>query len=116
MASYYGEQYQQYENTVGVLPVYREKIRGLIPYHIQKYIWANCHETDDTNQKLKDCTKPKDISGEYISVLIEEIKQNELINDLRFWTSNINVGLNIIHSHATKSKTIIQLIKEIQEQ
>ena len=110
LAIYYGEQYQQYTNTVGTIPAYREKIRGLIPYYIQEYIWANCHETKNTNQNLISCNKPKDISAEAIVTLTDEIKNDQVIYDLRFWASNLDVGIDIIRSQGNQADSLTALI------
>lgn len=115
LSTYYGEQYNQYKNTIGVLPAYREKIRGLIPFDIQGYIWGNCHGTSGTKQVLIECSAPNNKTIEEIAANNAEIEQNEIVKDLRFWASNMNAGLNILEAQKELCDKLIELINELEE-
>ncbi len=115
LAVYYGEQYQQYKNTVGVIPVYRERIRGAVPFPIQEYIWANCHQTDDINQVLLDCAPPKNLDSGIIRDTVGAIEDENYIYDLRFWMSNIFVGIEILQAQEDLGVELVNLIADLQE-
>lgn len=72
-------------------PAYREHVRGLIPLHIQNYIWDECYWSDGDKQKLLDCESP--IEPDQAARLVEVISGNEqLILEMRFWISTMRVA------------------------
>ncbi len=72
-------------------PAYREHVRGLIPLHIQDYIWEGCYWSDGDQQRLLDCESP--IEPDEATKLVEVIIGNEqLIFELRYWMSTMRVA------------------------
>ncbi len=110
MAQYYGEQINQYENTMGMHPKYRELIRGVIPLNIQEIIWEKCHEITELDwQVLKSCES--DAEPEILIQVLERASQKEeILESLRFWMSTLKVGTDIIEQQKDLGKEIMQII------
>ncbi|XWN35867.1 MAG: DUF6090 family protein [Balneola sp.] len=116
LANYYGENNTQYENTVGILPEYRQAIRGKIPLYIQDIIWERCHEiTEDDWQVLLNCESG--LSESEIKPVLKKIFQEDTILEyLRFWMSNLTVGIDIIQNQKVLGEEAIQLVNQELEQ
>ncbi len=72
-------------------PAYREHVRGLIPLHVQNYIWDECYWSDGDKQKLLDCESP--IGMDEAERIVEAISGNEqLMSELRYWMSTMRVA------------------------
>ncbi len=72
-------------------PVYREHVRGLIPLHVQNYIWDKCYWSDGDKQELLDCESP--VEPDEASRVVEVISSNEqLMSELRYWMSTMHVA------------------------
>jgi hypothetical protein len=71
--------------VLGVVPKYREHVRGMTPWPIQRYIWAHCYRSDKKlAQQLIDCPSP--ISDDEAKALIQRYRQDaSLTAKLRFW-------------------------------
>jgi hypothetical protein len=91
MSFYYGGGQIRYQQTVGIIPSYRKKARGLIPHDIQNYLWEHCHITDGDLQILTSCSPGAD-PGRIQNVLRKLAGDTELIADLNFYMSSIKVG------------------------
>jgi hypothetical protein len=75
-------------------PAYRERIRGLLPLHVQNYIWEQCYSSDAYSQTLLECEAP--INNEEAAALVATISKNEpLMSELRYWMSTMRVAQNI---------------------
>lgn len=97
LVAHYGENAGSHViEVLGVIPKYREDVRGITPWAIQRYIWANCHHTDDKiGQELVDCPSP--IPESEASALIERFRRNDTLTaELRFWMASINTSLVIL--------------------
>ncbi|MCB1567839.1 MAG: hypothetical protein KDI69_03340 [Xanthomonadales bacterium] len=71
---------------LGDLPRYREHVRGLTPWAIQRYIWAHCYGGDVTRQTLVECPAPPDTSEEDLQSVLARMRQDAaLTEELRFW-------------------------------
>lgn len=81
--------------VLGLIPRYREHVRGIVPWKIQRYIWSQCYATKDTKQVLYDCESPVS-EDEALRVL--QLLRNEpgLTAELRFWMVNVHNGLVIM--------------------
>jgi hypothetical protein len=81
--------------VLNTLPAYREHVRGIVPWPVQQYIWANCFWTDGVNQRLIDCTAP--VGEDEAKELVDRLRQQEgLIRELRFWRANLEAGAVVI--------------------
>lgn len=81
--------------TLTERPAYREHVRGLIPLHVQVYIWENCYSSNDLGiQVMHECETPVD-PGEAAQLLAAISGDKQLISELRFWMSTMRVALLI---------------------
>ncbi len=109
---YHGNGLQRYQQTMGINPPYRKMVRGLIPSKIQNYMWDNCHVTVGDNQILQKCDPF--INEEQAEVLINVLSSNTaLIEELRFYMSNIKVGQATL---IEQGKLCDAIIKEIEKE
>ncbi len=82
----------QVVEVLGLVPRYRERVRGMTPWRIQQYIWSACYRSKDADQQLLDCDAP--VSEAESLAVIEHYRQSpELTDELRFWMVNLNSGL-----------------------
>jgi hypothetical protein len=111
LASYY----LYADNTVlSERPAYREHVRGLIPLHVQSYIWTNCFSIQGESQVLKDCDAP--IEQKDAADLIEVISKNtKLTSDLRYWMSSMQVALIMANDRISTAEQLRNLVSEIVE-
>jgi len=85
----------QIVEVLGLIPRYREHVRGLTPWKIQQYIWTRCYRTDGAWQRLVDCPSP--VSDAVATEVLERFRNApQLTDELRFWLVNVNNGLAIM--------------------
>ena len=78
--------------VVGVVPKYREHVRGMISWPIQRYIWSRCYRsTKDVPQQLVDCPSPIS-DAEALAVITQLRKDASLTADLRFWLATVTTS------------------------
>lgn len=72
-------------------PAYRESVRGIIPVHLQIYIWDHCWESGNNgHQALLACPPPPDTLE--ITATVEALRSDrELHAQLRFWLSTLRI-------------------------
>jgi len=91
------------------VPEYREEIRGLTPYAIQEFIWANCVENAGPHENLVDCTLP--ISDEMATSILEAyISSTTTIQHLRYWISNQVIALKVVESYRNLCETLLEQV------
>ena len=94
------------------IPEYREYIRGLTPWKLQRYIWANCYRVDIETQHLIDCDLPlSDEAG--IAVLEQFANDPEVVRGLRFWITNLSVARDAFEATEDRAEHIIEKIAAI---
>lgn len=73
-------------------PVYRMQVRGMTPWPVQQYIWANCfRQLGGIKQELVDCASP--MSEEEAGLVLDNYQRSEsLLENLRFWMSTLGVS------------------------
>ena len=109
---YHGSGLRRYSQTMGINPPYRKMVRGLIPSKIQNYMWDNCHITDGDNQILRKCDPF--INEEEAEIILLNLSNNsKLIEELRFYMSNIKVGQATL---LEQQKLCNALLKEIEKE
>jgi hypothetical protein len=85
----------QVVEVLGLVPRYREDVRGMTPWKIQQYIWANCYASERADQVLKDCESP--VSESEARAVLEHYRQSSALTDeLRFWMVNVRNGLMLM--------------------
>ena len=92
--------------VLGVVPAYREHVRGMTPWPIQHYIWTRCYRMDDgVTQQLLDCPSPVSES-EALAVIDAYRKDPTLTGQLRFWLATQSTGLMIMRAIKSDSESI----------
>ncbi|MGH8030544.1 MAG: hypothetical protein ACREO3_11495 [Arenimonas sp.] len=88
-----------------LLPPYRERVRGMTPWRIQQYIWANCFRSTDVDQELLDCPSP--VSEAQALAIVQAFRADpEITRGLRFWMSSVGAGNIIMKSIREKTDAI----------
>ena len=73
------------------IPAYRETIRGLTPFSVQSYIWANCHRVlPNNNQQMIDCASPI-TDAQARAILRDFTADPQAVRQLRFWATQMSV-------------------------
>lgn len=111
LASHYGDSSGSHAiEVLGVLPKYREDIRGVTPWAVQRYIWENCYQTDARlGQRFIDCAAP--IPEAEAAVLVAGFRKNEsLTAELRFWMASLvssQIILGVIRNQAEEIARLV---------
>jgi hypothetical protein len=94
-------------------PVYRKQIRGLTPYSVQQYIWEHCwRQRSGADQELIDCPSP--IPEAEAAKLVDSYRANEaLLQNLRFWRTQMHVSVIIIHGVAAQAHTLDDRVQKM---
>lgn len=91
-------------------PAYREHVRGLIPLHIQNYIWDECYWSDGDKQELIDCESPTGLDE--AARIVEVISGNEqLMSELRYWMSTMRVAQLFGSDRAVLAEQLRDLVR-----
>ena len=85
----------QVTEVLGLIPRYREHVRGLVPWKIQSFIWSNCYSSNEAVQSFVDCAAPVS-EAEALAVLQQLRAEPGLTEELRFWMINIRSGLMLM--------------------
>jgi hypothetical protein len=97
--------------VLGVAPAYREKVRGMTPWTIQEYIWANCYANAFESQQLVDCAAP--VSEEEALVVLRQFGESpELLADLRFWVSTNGLAVTLSTSLRDEASKLADAIEQ----
>jgi hypothetical protein len=100
----------QVVEVLGLIPRYREHVRGLTPWKIQQYIWASCYESAGAQQTLKDCESP--VSEAEAHALLERYRASpELTAELLFWMVNVNNGLTLMRGIQSDVESLAQDVR-----
>lgn len=95
----------QVVEVLGLIPPYREHVRGLTPWALQKYIWSNCYRAEDTDQRLLDCPAPVS-EAEALAVLEQYRNSPRLTEELRFWMVNLHNGLVLMSGIRSEAEAL----------
>lgn len=96
--------------VLGVIPAYRETVRGMTPWAIQEHIWANCYSGEEGSQQLLDCESP--VSQEEAMALLLQFRQSpELLGQLRFWMATNGIGLDLLANIQREADDLAQAIE-----
>ncbi len=76
-------------------PHYREHVRGVIPLHLQTYIWDNCYTSDiKARQTMLDCAAP--VGEAEAARVVDAIRADAaLMAELRYWMSTMKVASQV---------------------
>jgi hypothetical protein len=95
----------QVTEVLGLIPRYREHVRGLVPWKIQRYIWTSCYNTDETIQSLSECASPV-TEQEALEVLQRLRSEPGLTEELRFWMINVHSGLILMRDVQQEARAL----------
>lgn len=106
LADYYVTGGRRLARLVDVIPVYREKIRGLTPMRVQRHIWAHCHRSlSEDRQELVDCKAPiTDVEAR--TILASYLESPDVTRGLRFWMTNLEVTTNLARLNQVEAKRL----------
>ncbi|MBS0212627.1 MAG: hypothetical protein JSR26_05515 [Proteobacteria bacterium] len=92
--------------VLGVVPAYREHVRGMTPWPIQQYIWNSCYRMDNgVTQHLLDCPPP--VGESEALTIIDAYRANAVLTEqLRFWMATQSTGVMIMRSIKTDAQSI----------
>lgn len=86
----------QVTEVLGLIPRYREHVRGLIPWDVQRYIWTHCFTSMEAIQTFKACDAP--LSEAEALRIVRQLRESPgLTEELRFWMINVHSGLELMH-------------------
>lgn len=95
----------QVTEVLGLIPRYREHVRGLVPWKIQTYIWAQCYSTDDALQSFVPCKSP--VSEQEAQAVLQRLRSEPgLTEELRFWMVNMNNGLILMRDVQAEARSL----------
>ena len=113
VSSHYGNSSaSQVVEVLGVIPKYREDVRGMTPWAIQQYIWTKCYDASSRKQQLLDCPSPVS-EAEAQAVLDQYRASPELTRELRFWMANVSTSQFLMHTIRSEADG---LDKDIQDE
>lgn len=95
----------QVTEVLGLIPRYREHVRGLVPWKIQRYIWTECYNTEGTVQLLRECASPV-AEQEALAVLHRLRDEPGLTAELRFWMINVHSGLILMRDVQQEARSL----------
>ncbi|MBP6627538.1 MAG: hypothetical protein KA187_09015, partial [Arenimonas sp.] len=97
--------------VLGVAPAYREKVRGMTPWAIQEYIWANCYANAFESQQLVDCASP--VTEEEALVVLQQFRESpELLGHLRFWVATNGLAITLSTSLQDEAGKLADAIEQ----
>ena len=103
---YYGQGALSYSQTVGINPPYRKMVRGRIPVDLQNYMWDSCHVTLGVIQYMKPCLSP--VFEEDAELVLQELAADrKLLEELRYFMSNIRAGMPQIELQRDRCEKIL---------
>lgn len=91
--------------VLGLIPAYRETVRGMTPWAIQEHIWTKCYTGVAGSQQLLDCESP--VSEEEAQALLQLFRQSpELLKQLRFWMATNKVGAGLLANIQAEAESL----------
>lgn len=101
---------------LGFQPEYRRIVRGLTPENVTAYIWSHCHRaTSGTQQDLIDCDAP-DAGVEAVQLLQVYLADAELLPELRFWITNLDVSMGLIERNREEAAKLAASLEQVRKQ
>jgi hypothetical protein len=87
-------------------PQYRLQVRGLTPYAVQEYVWTHCwRQRAGADQELIDCPSP--ITDAEANAILDTYRGNdELLQNLRFWRTQLEVSRLIANNVEAQGKAL----------
>lgn len=98
-------------STIEIIPDYRENIRRIIPFELQRYLQSQCYEVDTADTHfLLDCPPPD--SAENLIDLAAEIQADaELKRDLQYMISFAGVSADIAGNRKKRADDVLAILE-----
>ncbi len=94
----------------GLLPAYREMVRGRTRADIMRYYWAACFRQGAGVQEFVDCPPPPETTG--VKDVLEQIAlDEEIIDALRYWVDTVAVAAELAEFDLARTDTLIDLVE-----
>ncbi|NVJ65943.1 MAG: hypothetical protein HWE16_05590 [Gammaproteobacteria bacterium] len=97
-------------SSIQIIPRYRENVRRIIPFELQKYFQTQCYKVTipDTHELIR-CPPPKE-HGDLINLAKTLQSNNELKADLRYMLSYAGVSSNIAGNLNNRAEAILDIL------
>lgn len=87
-------------------PEYRMRVRGLTPTIASAQVWAHCQKTPGGDEQvLMDCDSPMSETAAQ-AVLDGYLADPQLLPELRFWITNLEVMTRLIEQHQSAARNL----------
>lgn len=97
-------------STIDVIPAYRENIRRIIPFQLQKYLQKNCYKViPPETHLLLDCPPPVEFNG-LIELATTIRANNDIKQDLTYMLSYSGVSIAIAQNLNEKVDNILTFL------
>ena len=97
-------------STINLIPDYRENIRRVIPFQLQRYLQTQCYEiTLPDTHRLLDCAPPSDFSN-LIKLATELQTNDELKRDLQYMLSYAGVSTDIARNRKSIADKLLAIL------
>lgn len=94
-----------------VEPDYRKLIRGLTPTIASTQVWSACHVSPEPEQQtLLPCASPMS-EQDAQAVLDGYLADPDVVPELRFWITNLDVMTGLIHTHQRAANALHEHIR-----
>jgi hypothetical protein len=101
----------QVTEVLGLIPRYREHVRGMVPWKIQRYIWAECYSSVDAVQRFVPCKSP--VSEQEAQAVLQRLRSEPgLTEELRFWMVNMTSGLILMRDVQTEARSLAAILEQ----
>lgn len=96
--------------VVAQLPMYRERVRAVMPIDVQDQMWVNCWQVKGRQQTLvADCVG--DIGNAEAAEIIDAIKNEaDILGHLNFWLSTVSVVLRTIPDQEAQARATVEVL------
>lgn len=99
----------QAEHLFQFVPKYREHVRGALPSEIQRFVFDQCHVTEQGIQRFLDCDLPVD--SEAGRALLASLRGDaQIVSSLRFWITNLGVASKVIDDNMMLAGELLELV------
>ena len=97
------------DRPYGLLPKYRENIRGRMRSDIMGYYWSACYEQSIGIEIMKDCPPPEEIEdiGDVIDALSAD---QEIVDSLRYWVGEQRMAAELAGFDSNRAQNLIDRI------
>ncbi|MEN7341739.1 MAG: hypothetical protein AAAFM81_02305 [Pseudomonadota bacterium] len=102
-------------DTISVIPDFRENVRRLVPFELQRYLQSECYSVSDSdNHFLIDCPPPQSAEGLIqLATVLQTDKALKL--DLQYMLSYVGVSSAIAENRVSKAELVLSILGKATE-